>query len=252
MKLKKILLVIIALSASTAIYAGGDNNKCSNSVNIAGVKWYHISAEKRALYYQAFDVAAKKITDEVKKNHLKKDTWGIVLDIDETTLDNSWNEYDNYKHYKYSDKNFNDAANKEKSVATPGSKKFLDYIHKLGGYVSLVTNRTGSDKKVYKATIENLKKEKLYYDQVIFKNTTIKNGSDKNPRFNAVITGEYNKNMIYTNKIPAHKVIAYFGDNIQDFPKLTQKNMQNADAGAYEEFGEKYFILPNPMYGSWQ
>lgn len=65
-------------------------------------------------------------------------------------------------------------------------------------------------------------------------------------------TGEYNKNIILTNKLPAHKVIAYFGDNIQDFPNLKQKNMQKADAKAFKKFGSKYFIMPNPMYGSWQ
>ncbi|CAJ79328.1 hypothetical protein FTL_0889 [Francisella tularensis subsp. holarctica LVS] len=47
-------------------------------------------------------------------------------------------------------------------------------------------------------------------------------------------------------------MIAYFGDNIQDFPQMTQKNMRNVDNHKYTIFGEKYYIFTNPMYGSWQ
>lgn len=58
--------------------------------------------------------------------------------------------------------------------------------------------------------------------------------------------------MIYTNKLPAHDIIAYFGDNIQDFPAMSQEKMKTADDSQFDVFGSKYFILPNPMYGSWQ
>jgi predicted secreted acid phosphatase len=41
------------------------------------------------------------------------------------------------------------------------------------------------------------------------------------------------------------------GDNIQDFPKLSQSLRDEADA-AFGAFGTRYFVLPNPMYGSWE
>jgi len=41
-------------------------------------------------------------------------------------------------------------------------------------------------------------------------------------------------------------VIAYVGDNIQDFPGLSQAN-----PGDSSHFGQDFFVLPNPMYGSW-
>ena len=37
------------------------------------------------------------------------------------------------------------------------------------------------------------------------------------------------------------------GDNIKDFPYLSQ-----VDIGEPSVFGQRYFLLPNPVYGSWQ
>ena len=45
--------------------------------------------------------------------------------------------------------------------------------------------------------------------------------------------------------------MAFVGDNIQDFPGLNQGLRQKGEA-ALAEFGIKFFLLPNPMYGSWE
>jgi predicted secreted acid phosphatase len=69
--------------------------------------------------------------------------------------------------------------------------------------------------------------------------------SDKNPRFAAVASGQ-------TPAGPAPIEVAVFvGDNIQDFPSLTQAARQQGES-AFAEFGVRYFMLPNPMYGGWQ
>jgi predicted secreted acid phosphatase len=46
-------------------------------------------------------------------------------------------------------------------------------------------------------------------------------------------------------------VLMFFGDNIQDFPKLSQALRDGGEAG-YANFGRTWFLLPNPMYGSWE
>ena len=85
-------------------------------------------------------------------------------------------------------------------------------------------------------------------------NNKIPNPKDKNPRFNAITTGKYNAQiMFWSNKLPAHRVIAYFGDNIQDFPNFKQSNTVTLedDDTKFDKFGNGYFILANPIYGSW-
>lgn len=100
------------------------------------------------------------------------------------------------------------------------------------------------------ATIENLKKQNIFFDQVVLANhTQSKEPKNKNPRFYAVKSGTYDaENMVWSNILKPHQIIAYFGDNIKDFPNLTQ----NAENKIFDNFSHGYFIMPNPMYGSWQ
>ena len=57
------------------------------------IKWYRDSAEKKALYRQAYYLGSAYIRQWVAQHHPAAKTWGVVLDIDETTLDNSWYFY---------------------------------------------------------------------------------------------------------------------------------------------------------------
>jgi predicted secreted acid phosphatase len=69
--------------------------------------------------------------------------------------------------------------------------------------------------------------------------------TDKNPRLSSVANGRA------LGLTTAVDVLAVLGDNILDFPSLSQTLREQPDA-AFAEFGAKYFVLPNPMYGSWQ
>ena len=84
---------------------------------------------------------------------------------------------------------------------------------------------------------------KLAYDAILCRVTGTP--SDKNPRFTAVAEGQ----------TPAGSspmaIVAIVGDNIMDVPPLSQKTKEQG-APAFTEFGVRYFLVPNPMYGSWQ
>jgi predicted secreted acid phosphatase len=69
--------------------------------------------------------------------------------------------------------------------------------------------------------------------------------SDKDPRLQAVAEGRTPLGPRPLN------VVAILGDNIQDFPGASQA-LRTAGETAYAEFGVRWFVLPNPMYGSWQ
>ncbi len=80
---------------------------------------------------------------------------------------------------------------------------------------------------------------RLAVDAVLCKADT----SDKNPRFQSVVAGTA------APKLGALEVLMFVGDNIQDFPALDQT--ANTDA-KLSEFGSRFFMMPNPMYGSWE
>jgi predicted secreted acid phosphatase len=68
--------------------------------------------------------------------------------------------------------------------------------------------------------------------------------SDKNPRFDAIQRGTPE-----TGGAPL-RVLLWVGDNILDFPALTQA--ARTQANGLDLFGDRYFMLPNPLYGSWE
>jgi len=51
------------------------------------IKWFQRAAERKALSLQAYQAATKKLEAKVAAG--VPQSWGVVLDIDETTLDNS-------------------------------------------------------------------------------------------------------------------------------------------------------------------
>lgn len=212
------------------------------------VYWYQNSAEKKALFRQAYSAGSRYVQAWVSSHQPKEKSWGVILDIDETVLDNSWH-YKQCGDVKMSEADFSHYISlAKKSVALPGAPEFTKLVHNLGGYVTLLSNRDG---QAMSASLENLKQQNIYFDQVIMANyAESKKPKDKNPRFNAVKTGNYDaKNMVWSNILPAYEVIAYFGDNIQDFPEFSQKESNTIN---FDLFSQGYFILPNPIYGSWQ
>ena len=115
----------------------------------------------------------------------------------------------------------------------PGAKEFIDTIlDGLKGRVVLVTNRKQDQ---CSTTEDNLRTLQIRYERILCDRL---GDSDKNGRFNAVIKGE-------PGIAAPLNVLIWIGDNIQDFPVLTQ-----ASPSDFSDFGTRYFALPNPMYGS--
>lgn len=255
------LVLITALVSSCA--AQRAHQRCANATANESlrqaIKWYHTSAEKTALYHQAYASGRSYVANWLHAHHPKKKSWGVVLDIDETVLDNSW-YFDQCQSLTPNEADFSRFVSLEqKSNALPGAGAFTHFVHDKGGYVTLVSNRDGScceEGSVMDSTIKNLEEQNIYFDQVILGNyRDAKNPKDKNPRFKAVMSGQCDgQNMVCSKSIPAHEIIAYFGDNIQDFPHLLQEkvHMLPSDNKIFDRFTKGYFILPNPIYGSWQ
>ncbi|HXT17126.1 MAG TPA: HAD family acid phosphatase [Gemmatimonadaceae bacterium] len=201
------------------------------------VRWFRTSAEYRALARQAFQVAADRMPE--LSRGLASQSWAVIMDADETVLDNS--EYE--RRRAMLDSGYTDASwvawvNERAATAIPGAPELTRRVHSLGGRVAIVTNRADS---LCAATRANLQSAGIEADLVLCQPS---GQSDKNPRFERVRSGSA------VAGVPALDVVAYFGDNILDFPGMTQAARN--DPRALADFGRRWFILPNPMYGSWQ
>jgi acid phosphatase len=164
----------------------------------------------------------------------------VILDADETVLDNSpYQVRITQRGERFNTETYNVWVREARAATLPGSAEFIQLARQLGGRVVIVTNR---DEIVCPATRQNFSALGIVVDVVLCKPD---GPSDKNPRFQAVARGTA------APGLPPLRVLMYVGDNIQDFPTMTQE-LRNAPAAALEPFGRTYFVLPNPMYGSWE
>ncbi|MFN7985683.1 MAG: HAD family acid phosphatase, partial [Vicinamibacterales bacterium] len=168
-------------------------------------------------------------------------SWAVILDADETVLDNSQYQLERAQaNAGYSDESWAAWVRRREATPLPGVAAFLTRVHSLGGRIAIVTNRLQS---VCADTEAVFTKYSLAHDTILCR--VDGTPSDKNPRFRAVAEG---RSPLGTSPLT---IVAFVGDNILDFPGLSQGIRSQGDA-AYASFGVQYFLLPNPMYGSWQ
>ncbi|HET7321435.1 MAG TPA: HAD family acid phosphatase [Longimicrobiaceae bacterium] len=202
------------------------------------LRWFRASAEAHAAYLQAYRGASEHVRAIAPS--LAGSDWGVILDADETVLDNSAYELRRARAgLGYSEESWNAWVREQAAPALPGAVAFTQLVKELGGRVVIVTNRAAA---VCPETRANLLRDSIPAAVVL---CAREGSSDKNPRFQAVQQGS-------VPGIPALKVVMWVGDNIQDFPGLTQAEMRSAPASAFAEFGRSWWILPNPLYGSWE
>ncbi len=201
------------------------------------IVWMWQSAEYRALARQTYAVAAARL--EQRAPAMSSSAWGVILDADETVLDNT-----TYAIRRaaldsgYTEPSWSAWVREMAAPAVPGAVAFTRRVHELGGRVIIVTNRADS---LCGPTRGNLLDVGVDADLVLCQPA---GQPDKNPRFEAVQRGTASP------AIPPLAIAEWLGDNIQDFPGLGQSSRDDADAMAL--FGRRYFVLPNPVYGSWQ
>lgn len=199
--------------------------------------WFRHSAEYRALARQTYAMAAAHLEDTVPV--LGGVAWGVILDADETILDNS--EYE--RRRAALDSTFTVASwakwtHEEAARAVPGAVAFTRLVHRMGGRVVVVSNRADSLCGFMRG---NLRRLGVPTDLVLCQQP---GDPDKNPRFERVEAGRASPTL------PALRIVEWIGDNILDFPHMTQSVAD--DPSALSAFGRTFFVLPNPLYGSWR
>ena len=202
------------------------------------VHWVRNSAEYRALTMQIYRAASDRV--RALADTLERGGWAVILDADETVLDNS--EYQRritLAGQSFSNDTWNAWVREAAAPPTPGATGFIALVRSLGGRIAIVTNR---DEEVCPPTRRNLERLGIVVDVVLCRQP---GPSDKNPRFAAVREGSASADL------PPLRVVLWVGDNIQDFPGLTQE-LRNAPEDAFAEFGRTWFVIPNPMYGSFE
>jgi len=225
MKFKFILLLVLP------VLLGAQTQKAEQIQNLPNdVKWVTDSEEYTLLCEQIYRSAWISIRSRL----MNMDNPVIIMDLDETVLDNSQYQIDlHLKSKTYNASSWNKFVKKEISGLVPGVKQFIQqYKKKQNAIIIYLSNR---DETTLKATKSNMKKLGILYDDDIFL-LREDNDDTKKKRREEVFQG-----LGRMQNYGASKVIAYFGDATGDFPN--DKNY---------EFGINKFMFPNPMYGEWK
>ena len=257
MKNKKLVMSISSVLATVVLATGcaqkteekkeenksGDNkitltyDQLRSRENTMGSLWYQNAAEVDALYQQGYNVATNKLKELLKQPTNKP--YSIVLDIDETVLSNIPFQVKMIKDgTAFNPKLWDEWVQKAEATPVAGAKEFLQFADKNKVQIYYISDRTDAQ---VDATIKNLEAQGLPVqgrDHLMFK----KEG-DKSKE------GRRQEVLKHTN------LVMLFGDNLVDFAEFSTKSETDRDKMFEQlksEFGDKFIIFPNPMYGSWE
>lgn len=252
LKTHKIFTIwLVAFSVSSVVAEEVDRSFQEQSM--LGVLFVQTSPEFAANNIQTYKIATSKIDIALKDKSwtaaLEQGTNfsdkppAIIVDVDETVLDNSAHQARAILGGFSYPTGWLEWGNQASAPAVAGVKDFLNYADSKGVTIFYVTNRVS---ELRKSTIENIIKLGLPFDESA--NPLMMKGengwgSEKTSR-RTLIAKEY-------------RIILMAGDQITDFISLEESSV-SMDArlqlsSKYEEmWGEKWFMITNPMYGKWE
>ncbi|MDZ7633017.1 MAG: HAD family acid phosphatase [Bacteroidales bacterium] len=240
---------------------------------ILATLWYQKSAEMRALYYQCFrsaeialaenlaqagrakapveaapvepvavsipSVTATEVSPaETRPRTGRTKPAAVVLDIDETLLDNSpFQGWQVFEKKEYNDEDWLRWVELTRAEPLPGAVEFTRYAASLGVEVFYVSNRTVEEMG---PTIENM--TAWGFVNADSTHMFLKESTSSKVARRAMIEINY-------------EIILLVGDNLADHSGLYEKRGPDHGFAAVDAdkklFGTRYIVLPNPMYGNW-
>jgi 5'-nucleotidase (lipoprotein e(P4) family) len=209
----------------------------SNDHLIMAVLYQQTAAEYRALCYQAFNLAKFKLDQSLRVMGLMKQQ-AIIVDIDETVLDNSPYEAKSILDEIHYPAFWDEWISKADAKPVPGALEFLQNAGSKGIKVFYISNRK---EKHAEATLRNL--VNLGFPNADAEHLLIQ-------------TAESSKKARREKVAEAHSIIMLIGDNLNDFTEVFDKKsiserFELTDS-LKNEFGNRFIVLPNAIYGDWE
>lgn len=234
MKTHRILLLFLLL----ALFTAADEPFVSENDHLTLAVLYHQRApEYRALCYQSYNLAAVRLKQLVKRKGTAQGL-AVVMDLDETVLDNSPFEAKcilNNSNYPVQWKEWCELARAE---AVPGSVEFINSAKQLGVEVVYISNRKEEFRKVTRNNMTTLGIPEVRDEHLLLR------------------VKESGKEARRQEVAKQFDIVLLIGDNLNDFSELFE-NAKGDDRisktnDLKQEFGEKFIMLPNSMYGEWE
>jgi 5'-nucleotidase (lipoprotein e(P4) family) len=215
------------------------------------------SAEYRACCLGIYKAAELRLENLLSEKRDKPARPAVVMDLDETVLDNSVfqtnllrkNEYWTEKEWAHWEENGKDVG------LIPGARRFIIRAGELGVKVVFISNRSEERSEQNEQVLKRLKIDADGVNRFLFLKKENEKSSSKASR-QELVAAKFN-------------VVMYFGDNLRDFSEsfqagqigkdpsldefkraIQKRNLLVDDASCH--WGIDWFVLPNPVYGEWE
>lgn len=204
------------------------------------IKYVRDGEEYATIVRQIYRGALREVLR--RRDSLPRGTaWAVVLDVDETTLDNSAYQLERGAYgLPFENASWNAWVARREAGPVPGVVAFLHAVRAAGGRVAFVSGR---DEVTRDDTRANLAHVGAYAEGDLL---CLEDGSEytKGVRRRELASGE--GRCAWAGVRPM--VVAFLGDALGDFPSAGEAF---PEAGVDSAFGRRFFLLPNPMYGRW-
>ena len=245
--------MMLSCSSSQSTLSNAQSGATEDS-KLSAVLWQQTSAEYEALCHQAFNVATYRLNiinnsdldvidqetgaamvDQTSPN--KK--MAIVMDLDETVLDNSpYNGWLIENNKTYNVESWTEWCNIAKAELVPGALEFIEKATNQSIKIMYISNRSIDD---LEATITNLKNAGITVNR---SDVLLKSNDSKKIERRKKVMSKYN-------------IVILIGDNLADFTDGFDEELSINERKALIEkyrnqFGKKFIVLPNVMYGEWE
>jgi 5'-nucleotidase (lipoprotein e(P4) family) len=230
-----LLLLVLTFSACSTTNAEKPV-KFGRETALQAYLWQQRSGEYKALSYQAYNTARMIIKKELENKHNRKRA--VVFDIDETVLDNSFSgAYEVKNNLPWKKENFDKWVFEAKAEAMAGAVSFIKFLQENRVEPIFISNRTVDQVDItlknFKDVGINVKKENMLFMQE-----------------------NWGKEIRRQEVLKKYDIVMLIGDNLHDFNKAYSDVDSDTRIKLVHEmskdFGEKYIILPNPLYGDWE
>ena len=222
--------------------------------NLNAVVWMQSAIEYEAAAAQAYRLATLQLDAALKDpswsaaleqtGDASKLPPAIVLDIDETVLDNSFFQARQVRDRAgYSDQRWSEWVQEARAPAIPGAREFTQYAAGKGVTVFYISNRMAA---LEPPTRANLQAQKFPLSDSV--DTLLTRGerpewqaSPKGPR-RAFVAQSY-------------RILLLIGDDLGDFvvnANGTPEERRAHSAPNADWWGRRWIMIPNPTYGSWE
>lgn len=259
MKTRFVLVVVLVLAASCRTAdpspqaEGGSSADVGRYAGLGAIQWVQTAAEFDALTMQIWRSATRAMRERhadpasgsavFEEGGCGQCPAAVIVDVDETVLDNSVAD----ARRILTGEDFNPEVwtawvNERGARAIPGALEFAKEAERLGVTIFYVTNRTQEEEA---GTRDNLAALGFpvarNVDSVLTKgDRSASVSSDKSER----------RRWVASN----YRVLLLAGDDLNDFVPANGSRSARDElvASNSPRWGDSWFMLPNPVYGSWE